>query len=364
MLRLLDRYIAGKFVRTFLFTVLIFSMISLIIDFSEKIERFIESGITRSQVVFEYFPTFLVFILGLLWPMITLISVVFFTGRLAGNSEILSILNAGVSFRRLLRPYLLVSGVLTLIYLFGAHYVIPKSNFHRLGIEREYFGGDKDEGENQNVHFMVAPNTVAFFRIYRKNDSTASDLRLEQYVDHELKSVLKARNAKYLGGKPHKWEIRNYTIRSFSEEFEQEFEQNTRSPLDTLIDVGPEDFIDYEEQQFSMTSSELLAYIDQQKRRGAGNVRKYQVEWARRLSEPFTILILTLIGVAVAGRKTRGGIGIQLAAGMFIGALFVFMSRFISIISLSSPIPPIITMWIPNICFALAAFWLIGRAQK
>ncbi|MEM6394825.1 MAG: LptF/LptG family permease [Bacteroidota bacterium] len=364
MLNILDRYIAGKFIKTFLFTVLIFSMVSLIIDFSDKIERFIESGITRSQIVFEYFPTFLVFILGLLWPMIALISVVFFTGRLAGNSELLSILNAGVSFNRILRPYMLVAGALTLIYLLGAHYVIPMSNFHRLGIEREYFGGDKDKGENQNVHFMVAPETVAFFRIYRKNDSTASDLRLESYVDHQLKSVLKARNAKYIGGKPHKWEIRNYSIRNFDEELKEDFDHFTASPLDTLIDVGPGDFIDYEEQHFSMTSSELLAYIAQQKRRGAGNVRKYQVEWARRLSEPFTIIILTLIGVAVAGRKTRGGIGIQLATGIFIGALFVFMSRFISVISLNSPLPPIITMWIPNICFALAAIWFMRRAQK
>ena len=363
MLKKLDRYIAGKFVKTFLFTVLIFSMISLIIDFSEKIERFIESGITKQQVVFEYFPTFLVFILGLLWPMITLISTIFFTGRMAGNSEILSMLNAGMSFRRLLRPYMIVAAVIMAIYLVGVHFVIPMSNHHRLWIERTYFGGDKDEGASRDVHFMVAPNTVAYFRVYRKRDSTASDLRLEHYVDNELASVLKARNARYIGP-PHRWELTNYTIRTIGEGMEEELVNGTAASIDTLIDIGPTDFVDYEEQQFTLTTPELQAFINQQRRRGAGNVRKYEVEWARRTAEPFTIIILTLIGVSVAGRKTRGGIGIQLAIGMFIGALFVFLSRFISIISLSSPLPVLFTMWIPNVFFFMAALWFMARAQK
>ncbi|MEL7162825.1 MAG: LptF/LptG family permease, partial [Bacteroidota bacterium] len=131
MLQKLDWYIIGKFLRTFFFTVLIFSMVSMIIDFSEKIERFIESDITKFEIAFEYFPTFLLFIMGFLWPMLCLIAVIFFTARMANNSEIISILNAGVSFRRFLRPYLVTAGFLSLVYLVGIHYVIPWGNSHR-----------------------------------------------------------------------------------------------------------------------------------------------------------------------------------------------------------------------------------------
>ncbi|MFK8165491.1 MAG: LptF/LptG family permease, partial [Lewinella sp.] len=143
MLKKLDWYIIGKFLRTFFFTVLIFSMVSLIIDFSEKIERFIESDISKMEIAFEYFPTFLLFILGLLWPMLTMIAVIFFTGRMANNSEIISILNSGVSFRRFLRPYMVSAGFLALLYVIGINYVIPLGNAHRTELERVYFNRNR-----------------------------------------------------------------------------------------------------------------------------------------------------------------------------------------------------------------------------
>lgn len=362
MLGILDRYIIGKFLRTFFFTVLIFSMISVIIDWSEKVERFIESEISRTEIAFEYFPTFLLFILGLLWPMLTLISVIFFTGRMANNSEIISVLNAGVSFRRLLRPYMIAATGLTLIYLVGIHYVIPLGNEHRNELERVYFNRNKDEGKTRNVHMFVAPDTKVYINFYRKRDSTARDFRLESYRDQELVALTKARNAQFKTD-PKRWVLHNYEIRTF-EGTKESLVSGIGEQMDTVINLYPEDFVDYKEQQSTMTTPELLSFIDKQKARGAGNVRKYQVELARRSAEPFTVFILTLIGVAVAGRKVRGGMGIQLAAGMFIGALFVFLSRFSSTLSTGSNIPIWLGMWIPNILFFGAALYFIRIAQK
>ncbi len=363
MLKKLDWYIIGKFMRTFFFTVLIFSMVSMIIDFSEKVERFIESDIPASVIAFGYFPSFLIFILGFLWPMLTLIAVVFFTGRMADNSEIISILNAGVSFWRLMRPYLVSSGFLFLLYLVGVHYVVPWANGNRAEIERVYFNKGRDEGKTSNVHFYVAPDTKVFMTHYSKRDSAARNFRIEHIVNDELVSLTKARSAKFVEGNPAKWRLDNYEIRTF-DGLHETLEAGNRQTLDTVLNLRPEDFVDYKEQQSALSTPELLTQIRKQRERGAGNIRKYEVELARRTAEPFTIFILTLIGLSVAGRKVRGGMGIQLALGIFIGALFVFLSRFASTISAGTDLPVYLGMWMPNIVFFGAALYFVANAQR
>lgn len=363
MLKKLDWYIIGKFLRTFFFTVLIFSMVSMIIDFSEKIERFIESDISKMEIAFEYFPTFLLFILGFLWPMLTLIAVIFFTGRMANNSEIISILNAGVSFRRFLRPYLVSAGFLSLLYVAGINYIIPWGNAHRTELERVYFNRNRDVGKTANVHMFVAPNTKVFMTHYSKRDSTARNFRLEHFDNNELTSLTKARSARFVKGEPGFWRLSNYEIRTFDDENEN-LVLGGRENLDTILNLAPEDFVDYQEQQSSMSTPELIGHLRKQRERGSGNIRRYEVELARRSAEPFTIFILTLIGVAVAGRKTRGGMGAQLALGIFIGALFVFLSRFASTISSSANLPVYLGMWMPNLIFFGAAMYFVAKAQR
>ena len=363
MLKKLDRYIMGKFLRTFAFVVLIFSMVTLIIDFSEKIERFIESDISKLEITFGYFPSFLVFILGFLWPLMTLISVVFFTGRMANNSEVLSILNAGVSFRRFLRPYLLTAGILSLLYVVGLNFVIPAGNAHRGYLDRTYFNRSRDQGKTANVHMYVAPNTKVFMTHFSKRDSSARNFRIEYIEDNRLKSLTKARTARFVPGDPAVWQLRNYEIRTFDGN-EESIVLGGGATLDTVLNMDPSDFIDYKEQQAAMSTPDLLAHIRKQRQRGAGNVRKFEVELARRTAEPFTLFILTLIGVSVAGRKTRGGMGVQLAIGIFIGALFIFLSRFASTISASADLPVLLGMWMPNVVFAFAAVYFVSRAQR
>ena len=363
MLKILDRYIIGKFLSTFFFTVLIFSLVSLIIDFSEKIERFIESDISKMEITFEYFPSFLLFILGFLWPMLTLIAVIFFTSRMANNSEVISILNAGVSFRRLLRPYLITAGFLSVLYVIGLNFLIPAGNAHRGYLDRTYFARSRDVGKTANVHMFVAPNTKVFMTHFSKRDSTARNFRIEYIVDNELRRLTKARSARFVPGDPSVWRLSNYEQRNF-DGTEEELVLGGRATLDTVLNIDPVDFVDYKEQQSAMSTPELLTYLRKQRERGAGNIRRYEVELARRSAEPFTIFILTLIGVAVAGRKTRGGMGVQLAIGIVIGALFVFLSRFASTISSSANLPVYLGMWMPNLIFFAAALYLVAKAQR
>lgn len=362
MLTILDRYIIKKFLSTFFFTVLIFTLISVVIDYSEKVEKFIEEPITRKEIVLDYYPSFIIFIDGLLWPLFTLISVIFFTSRMANNSEIISILNAGVSFRRLLRPYLLSALLIASLSYIGNHYFIPLGNKKRLNIEYTYFDHDKDKGKTRDVHMFVGPDTKVYINFYRKRDSSARNLRIEQYQDHELVNFIKATTAEWLGP-PNRWRLRNYEIRSF-DGLEEELIIGRGGQLDTTINLVPDDFVDYEAQQSMMITSELKAYINKHRARGVGNVLKYEIELYRRTADPVTAFILTIIGVSIAARKIRGGIGLHLALGIGLGAVFIFLSRFSIVFATGQTLPPLLGIWLPNLVFAAIALYLITRAQK
>ncbi|RME93771.1 MAG: YjgP/YjgQ family permease [Bacteroidetes bacterium] len=347
---------------TFFFTVLIFTMITVIVDFSEKVERFVESDISRSEIIFGYFPNFVIFIHGMLFPLFTLISVVFFTSRLANNSEILSIFNAGVSFRRLLRPYLLGAFIIAVLHAFGSHYFIPKGTKIRLNLENTYFYTDRDQGKQRNIHLFVDTNTVAYINFWRKSDSVMRDIRLETYADYELKALLKAATAAWQGP-PNKWRLTNYEMRTF-DGLNETIVIGQGEHLDTSFNLAPVDLIDYRDQQSMMTTPELAAYIAKQKARGAGNTAKYEAEYHRRMAEPVTVFILCLIGVAVAARKVRGGLGIHLAIGVVIGALFLILSRFSAVFAAGNALPIVLSVWLPNMFFGAIAAVLVWRAQQ
>ena len=363
MLKTLDRYILGKFLSPFFFTVLILTLISVFVDFSEKVEKFITEPITRREILLIYYPGFIVFIAKFLWPLYTLIAIIFFTSRMAGNSEILSIFNAGVSFRRLMRPYFVGAGVLMVLFLLGAHFFVPWISELRLEVVHTYIDKNADKGRTSNVHMFTAPNEKIFVQTYRKADSTARNFRLERFDSTGLTFLLLADQAKYLGGPPHRWQVKNYVIRTF-EGIDEDLVWGRGAEIDTTINLHPQDFVDYQEQQSMMTTPELLRFIRQQKERGAGNTRKYESELHSRTAEAFTILILTIIGMSVAARKVRGGIGLHLALGIGIGALYVVLSRFAIVFATGEAIPVLLGIWMPNILFGIVAFILITKAQK
>lgn len=360
--KVLDSYLIKKYLSTFFFSLLICTLISVAIDFSDKIKSFIEKPCTVKEIVFDYYLGFILHMAGLLLPLYTLIAVVFFTSRLAFNSEILSILNAGVSFQRLLRPYLMVGGAIAVLHLALNHFIIPESNKSRLKFERTYvWTTGQDKGKTTNVHFLVSPGTKVFVRGYNKNSKTASGLRLEKFEGSRIISILEADNAAFKS-EPNLWQLNNYSVRTFDGLRERYTKYST--PLDTIINLSPQDFTWYHNQNEEMTSAELRDAISRDRSRGLANSKKYEVEMHRRTADAFTNIILTVIGLAVAGRKVRGGMGLHLAVGIGIGAGFILLSKFAVSFATSGTVPVLLGMWIPNLVFIAVAIWLASRAQK
>ena len=361
MLSTLDRYIIGKYLSTFFFVVLICSLIAMAIDFSDKVQSFIEKPCTVYNILIDYYPGFVLDMMGRLMPLYTLIAVVFFTSRLAFNSEILAILNAGASFGRILRPYLIAASVIAVMHLALAHFIIPKANKSRLWFERSFVWIDKQQVKSGNIHFLVTPQVKAYIRGYDKNNMRISTLRLQKFSGNRVESILETDNAIWKEDL-QKWRFTNYSVRTF--DGLREHYQRFTVPLDTTLNMSPTDFIFYHNQNEEMTSPALLEAIARDKTRGFANTKQYTIEWYRRTADACTTIVLTVIGFAVAGRKVRGGMGLHLAIGIGIGAIFILLSKFSVSFSASGSIPIGVGMWIPNMIFTVVALFLSSRAQK
>ncbi|MBI1223825.1 MAG: LptF/LptG family permease [Bacteroidetes bacterium] len=362
MLKILDRYIIKKFLSTFFFVVLIFSMIAVIIDFSQNVEEFIDEHLGPWIVSKDYYFNFIVFINGLLWPLFAMIAVIFFTSRMAYNSEIISILNAGVSFRRFIRPYLIGGGMLALLHLFLNHYVIPVANKTRLDFFHAYIMKESDHGNTRDVHMFVDPHTKIYVRDYFKRDSFARNFRLERIDSNRLTSYLKADEARWKGDK-RIWQLSNYEIHTFNG-MKESIVVGGKEKLDTTLLLTPEDFVRYDDTREKIPSNRLRQFIAEEQLRGVGNTKGYEIELYRRTADPVTLLIVTLIGVAIASRKIRGGMGLHLAMGIVLGAVFVFVAKFSITFATNEALPAWLGVWLPNIFFGGVALWLIGKAQR
>jgi lipopolysaccharide export system permease protein len=358
--KVLDAYIVQKFLATVFFSLLICTLISMAIDFSDKVQVIIEKPCTKKDVA-AYYTGFVMHMAGLLLPLYTLIGVVFFTSRLAFNAEILSVLNAGVSFRRLMQPYLIAAGIVAGLHLTLNHFIIPKANQWKLWFEHTFVWTDQDKGKTSNVHFLTTPDTKVFVRGYNKNSKTANGLRVEKFAGSRVISILEADNAKWKA-EPDRWEINNYSVRTF-DGLRERYARYT-VPLDTAINLAPQDFVYFQNQNQEMTTAELRQAIARDRGRGLANTKSYEIEMHRRTADAFTNIILTIIGLAVAGRKVRGGMGLHLAVGIGIGAGFILLSKFAVSFATSGNVPVAVGMWVPNVLFAIVAFWLVSRAQK
>ncbi len=339
---------------------LIFSLIAMIIDFSDKIEDFIEEPCTFQQILIDYYLNFVIYINGMLTPLYALISVIFFTSRMAYDSEIISILNAGVSFRRLMLPYMVAAATIGGIHLLSNHFLIPLGNEKRLNFENTFIWKYNDKGKTEDVHLFIGDQTKIFVDHYRKRDSIANDFRLERFEDNKLVYLLKARRAEWMGAS-QEWKLTDYEVRTFNG-MKETYDSGKR--LDTLINLFPADFVRYQNQKEMMTTPVLNEFIEEERRRGLGNTKIYEIEKHKRSAEPFTLFILTLIGMAIASRKVRGGMGLHLAIGVAIGAIFIFLSRFSTVFAANESLTPLFGVWLPNIVFTIITLWLLFRAQK
>jgi len=343
-------------------------MIAITIDFFEKVDKFMRDTVTTHEIIFDYYLNFIPWINGLLWPLFAMLAVIFFTSRMAKDSEIIAILSSGVSYYRMLVPFMVAASIIASLLWVGNNYVIPNSTKIKNEFESKHIKRSAKKTLSNDIHFFTNPNEKVYIRYFRLRDSTPQNFRLERFADHELKYMLKARSLKLKeknpeGEKGNLWTLNNYEIHTFNG-MKEELIIGKGEKMDTILNFAPEDFIRYTKQMEMMTTPDLKDYIASEKSKGMDTAKKFLVEYHRRNADPFTILILTFLGVAVASRKVRGGMGFHLAAGVVLGASFVIISKFSTTFSSNLSLSPAIGVWLPNIVFSVIAVVMIWRTQK
>jgi len=360
-IKCIDRYILGKYFSTFFFTALMFTIISIAIDVSENISYFLDKPVTLKQILVDYYLSFIPYINLLLWPLFILISVIFFTSRMANDTEIIAITGAGVPLIRWMVPYLAGATVIVVIMLVGNHYWVPKANEKRINIINTYFKPEKTQVNSRDIHLFLDEDTKIFARYYRKGDTSVADLWIEHFKNNEVAEVLKAKSAKY-DGKRGIWTLRGYTLHKFDGLNETFFIEDSK-PLDTLLQLFPEDFASIVNQKDMMTTAQINRYIESERKKGSRGVNEYIIEKYRRTSDAFSIFLLTLLGASLSSKKIRGGMGLNLAIGLSLGAINILLSKISITFAATDSIPILLGVWIPNIVFLPIALLASWRAQ-
>lgn len=337
-------------------------MFAIVMDFAERINHFIGEEVTTREIIMEYYLPFIPWINGLMWPLFALLAVIFFTSRMASNSEIISILSSGVSYYRLLVPFMISAIIIASILWYGNNYIIPISTKIKNEFTAEHIRKSEQKTHSNNFHFFINPEEKAYVRYYKKKDTTLNTFRLEKFQEGQIVEFTKAKKLT-MKEYPNRWTMHNYEIRQCNG-LEETLLIAQGEEKDTTLNFSPDVFVYYSKAMEMMTTSDLRAYIKEERSRGINAAKKFEVELYRRSSDPFTILILTLIGVTIASRKTRGGMGLHLALGVIIGAAFVILAKFSATFVNNLSLPPALGVWLPNIIFSLVAIWLLYKAQK
>lgn len=358
----IDRYIIAKFLGTYIFAILLIISIAVVFDFNENLDKFMQNHAPMSKVFFEYYLNFIPYFSNLFSPLFIFIAVIFFTTKLADNSEIIAMMSNGMSFNRIMRPYLISAAIISLATFYLGSYIIPRGNVTRLNFEAKY-KKKKVTTFAHDVQLEVDSGVIAYIERFENSNKTGYHFSLDKYVDKKMVSHLTANSITYdtLADERHHWTIKDYTIREFKgmKEF---ITHGTRK--DSLIKMEPSDFLISKGQEGTLTSPELKEYITRQKQRGFANVKQFEVEYYRRIAQSFAAFILTIMGLSLSAQKRKGGMGISLGIGLTLSFAYILFQTISSTFAINANVPPLIAVWIPNIVFAIIAFFLYRRAPR
>ncbi|MFI5187444.1 MAG: LptF/LptG family permease [Chitinophagales bacterium] len=362
-MRKIDWYIIKQLFVTFFFCMFLFTLIAVAVDSSEKTDDFVKSGLTTSQIIRQYYFGFIPYIWGLLFPLFVFIAVIFFTSRMAARSEVIAILATGVSYNRFLRPYLVGGFFLALMLWFASRNMIPRAQEIRSNFQSKYidpFGVKSGRDPSLPIYKRADPNTYVGFRYYDTSTKGANGFYLDRVKDNKVVYNLRADYMKWDTAKKN-WKLTNTTERYINGMHET---VRNRSELHLNLNIKPEDLEDDEYIKDKLSTPKLRHYIRMEELRGSEGLNTLRVELYRRTATPFTVLLLTLIGVVVSSRKVRGGSGLHLAIGIVIAVLFILFDRFSTVFSIKGDFPPLIAAWLPDIVFGGVAYWLYRIAPK
>ncbi len=364
MLKKIDRYIIQKYLVTFFVAIFLILALSIVFDFSEKMDRLIggRAGIkpTTHEIIFNYYGGFVPYFANLFSPLFAFISVIFFTSRMASRLEIISILATGTSYRRLLYPFVVAAIVISSLSWCVTNFVLPSANAKRIEFEKKYFGW----GNMVAFHFhrQIAPNEFVYVESFNHEENFATKFSYEKHENNQIVKKILSQSA-HFDSLTDSWKLNDYIIR----EFDGEKESLRRGMyFDTIFgkDVNPTYFkLDLKLAE-SLTNKDLDAFIENEKSKGSSFINVYLLEKHQRNSNPFSTVILTLLAVPIASRKVRGGIGFHLAMGVALAFGYIFLNKITSTYAVNNSIPPLLAVWLPNIVFCIVALFLIKKAQK
>ena len=355
----LDRYIIKKFLGTYIFMIALIISIAVVFDINEKIDKFMTNNASLHDIVFDYYLNFIPFYTNLFSPLFVFLAVIFFTSKMANNSEITAILSNGIGFKRLMKPYMISALVIAVFaFVFGS-YVIPPANATRIEFEQTYIDPRKRKTGDMDIQFKVGPGTIVYFGNFDMSSKTGYNFSMDYFDSLQLMSRLTARSIRY--DSAFHWTINDYQIRDF-DGLKETITQG--SSLDTILQIVPNDFIIANSDHQMMTSPQLRKYVKSQKERGMGNIQSFQIEYHSRIASVFSAFILTIIGASLSARKVKGGMGLNIGIGLVLSMGYILFMTVSSTFAVKGSMSPFIAAWIPNIIFLLIAMYLYKRAPN
>lgn len=361
-LGILDWYIIKKFIGTYIYAILLIISIAIVFDFNENLSKFTQYHAPWRAIIFDYYANFIPYYSNLFSPLFVFIAVIFFTSKLAGNSEIIAMLAAGISIKRLMRPYMLSCVVIAGLTFYLNSFVIPHGTVIRQNFETLYRNSKKNTSA-ENVQLFVAKNTTAYIQNYDDQYKRGYGFSLVKIKNKKIVSHLTAMEIQYdtIADSKYHWKLSNWKIRTLKG-LKEHIQSGTTK--DTVLLMEPTDLVYSKGQQETFTSPELLDYISKQISRGSGNVVQYEVEFHKRIAMSFSSFILTIIGLALSSRKRKGGMGLSLGIGLALSFSYIMLQTVSATFAIQDNTPPMLAAWIPNIIFAIIAYFCYRHAPS
>jgi len=358
----LDRYIIKKFIGTYFYAIALIISVSIVFDVNENLAKFSEYHAPLKAIVFDYYLNFIPYFANLFSPLFVFIAVIFFTSKLAGNSEIIAMLASGVSFKRLMRPYMFSCVLISALSFYLAAFVIPHGTVVKQNFESMYKNKKRTTAAD-NVMLQVGKGVIAYIQHYDNQMKKGYGFSLDRFENKKLVSHMTATEVQYdtISDSKYHWTATNWKIREL-----RGMREHITSGMkkDTLIQMEPTDLVYSKGQQETFTSPELKAYISKQVDRGSSNVVQYQVEYHKRIASSFASFILTIIGLSLSSRKRKGGMGMYLGIGLALSFGYILLQTVSATFAIQADTPPILAAWIPNIIFAVVAYFCYRKAPN
>lgn len=360
-IKIIDAYIIGKYLGTFTYTLAVFVVIIVIFDLSEKLDDFLENDMTAWEVITQYYAGSIPFYVNMLSPLMNFIAVIFFTAKMADQTEIVPILSGGVSFNRFLLPYFVSAFIIFAVSLGANLFVLPYTNKIKNSFENQVVKKN-DPYTKSNIHMKIDEHTYIYIDNFDNRSNIGYKFALDRFNGDVLEKKLIAEQISYDSVK-RVWKMTNYTSRTVKDLKETMIYGNNNTK-DTVLDMRPDDFSIYENVVESMTGKELAEKIQKEKIRGSGVMNDLRFEQYKRFIQPLSAFVLTLIGVALSSRKVRGGVGFSLGIGIVLSFLFIVLNQFTKMFSTKGGLSPLLANLLPVVLFGLLGFYLLRKAPK